>query len=221
MEYNYNVITQEEMTNLESEYLELNSLNEHSVIETAAILCVQHLLKNYGPFSDDHIVICAGSGKNGAIGLAIAFHMAKCAKKISISMPLAATHNSTITNENRLKNLYSSIKFHKQLIPGDLYIDALLEPCNLSEIIKQPIVELINSLNNQTNTLIALDVPSGVNANTGTTTSVATQADLTMAIGCLRPIHKQQKYCGNTCLIDIGIPENLIKRHLGDFKKAS
>lgn len=221
MENNYHVITQEEMANLESEYLELNSLDEHSVIKTSAILCAQHLLKNFGPFNTDHIVICVGSGKNGAIGLAIAFHIAKHAKKISICMPLTAVNISTITNQNRLQNLYPSIEFHTQLVPGDLYIDALLESCDLGQEIKQPIIELIKILNNQTNTLISLDVPSGVNANANTSTSVAIQADLTIAIGCLRPIHKQQKYCGHTFLIDIGIPENLIKNHLGDFKKAS
>lgn len=221
MENNYHVITQEEMASLESEYLELNSLNEYSVIETSAILCAQHLLKNFGPFNADHIVICVGSGKNGAIGLGIAFHMAKYAKKISICMPLPAEHNSTIINKNRLQNLYPLIEFHTQLIPSDLYIDALLESCDLGQEIKHPIIELIKILNNQTNTLISLDVPSGVNANISTPPSVAIQADLTMAIGCFRPIHNHQKYCGNTCLIDIGIPENLIKNHLGDFKKAS
>ena len=136
-------------------------------------------------------------------------------------MPLATEYSSTITNKNRLQNLYPSIQFHSQLVPGDLYIDALLESCDLEKTIKQPIVEMIKVLNNQTNTLISLDVPSGVNANTGTATSVAVHADLTVAIGCLRPIHQQQKYCGHTYLIDIGIPENLIKSRLSNFKKAS
>lgn len=222
MENNYHVITQEQMANLESEYLELNSLNEQSVIEASAILCAQHLLQNFGPFNNDHLVICAGSGKNGAIGLALAFHMAKYAKKISICMPLTAEHDSTLTNKNRIQNLYPLIEFHTQLVPGDLYIDALLEPCDIGQKIKKPIIELIKTLNNQTNTLISLDVPSGVNANNITPPpSVAIQADLTMAMVCFRPIHNNQKYCGNTCLIDIGIPENLIKNYLDAFKKAS
>lgn len=223
MNNNSLVVTTEEMFRVKNEYLSSTAMDNLNLTEVSAISCAWHLLHNFGPFSEDHIIICAGPKENGGLGLAIAFYLAKYTKKISICMPLAPSDSLTIQNKKRLVNFYPAIEFIPDLVNGDLYIDALMGVSDFSQEIDISLQETIKTLNHQTAPLIAIDVPSGTNPNTGKAI-VAVEADVTLAIGALKPIHQQprQKNCGHVSLIDIGLPNSLIaNHHVVSLEKAS
>jgi NAD(P)H-hydrate repair Nnr-like enzyme with NAD(P)H-hydrate epimerase domain len=218
MDNNSIVVTAEEMIRLRKEYLRSTSLDETNLIEISGISCAWHLLHNFGPFNEDHIVVCAGQEENGSLGLSIAFYLAKYTKKITVCMPLAPLHPSTIQNKKRLVNFYPEIEFTSHMVNGDLYIDALLDAKESDKEIHLEIQEIIKTLNHQTSPLIAIDVPSGI-SNAGKT-EIAVNADVTLAVGMLMSMHKQ-KHCGQVSLIDIGLPNSLIAKHSVIFEKAS
>lgn len=222
MNNNSFVVTTEEMIRLKNEYLSSTSMDDVNLTEVSAISCAWHLFQNFGPFNEDHIVICAGHRENGSLGLAIAFYLAKYAKKISICMPLAPLQPLTIQNKKRLTNFYPEISFMPNLVNGDFYIDALIGSSELNQEISIPIQEIIKTLNHQTAPLVAIDIPSGVNPNTGKS-SVCVEADVTLAIGALMPAHQQfqEKHCGKVSLIDIGLPNDSLSKHQIILEKAS
>lgn len=222
MSNNSLVVTTEEMIRLKNEYLGSTAMDDVSLTEVSGMSCAWHLLQNFGPFNEDHIVVCAGPQENGSLGLAIAFYLAKYTKKITICMPLNPLTPIAIQNKKRIVNFYPEIEFSSHLVNGDLYIDALLCSKNSHQKVNESIQEVIKVLNHQTAPLIAIDVPSGINADTGSS-ELAVEADVTLAIGSLRPIHQQirQKNCGHVSLIDIGLPNNLIAAHKVVLEKAS
>ena len=54
--------------------------------------------------------------------------------------------------------------------------------------------------------IVAVDLPSGVDADTGATDGAAVAADLTVTFGALKPVHVlAAPQCGRTVLVDIGL----------------
>ena len=93
--------------------------------------------------------------------------------------------------------------------------------------------------------IFSIDVPSGVNSDTGEFESFAVRPDITIALGFLKPCHAMQpsvNFCGDIVVRDIGLPSNLdfpiqatllseenvsfivpnrkLSSHKGDFGKA-
>lgn len=57
--------------------------------------------------------------------------------------------------------------------------------------------------------LAAVDLPSGLSADSGEAAEGAVEADLTVALDSRKPVHVQPesaRWCGETILADIGIP---------------
>ena len=62
---------------------------------------------------------------------------------------------------------------------------------------------------------IALDVPSGVNSYDGSVGGIAFNADITLTVNGVKTgmlSYPAKKYCGRIETVDIGIPENIIKK---------
>src|SRR4051794_26603070 len=62
--------------------------------------------------------------------------------------------------------------------------------------------------------IVAVDLPSGVDADTGTTDGGAVEAALTVTFGALKPVHVLARpRCGDTVLVDIGLGPQLPEPH--------
>ncbi|WHT18859.1 NAD(P)H-hydrate dehydratase [Crossiella sp. CA-258035] len=58
--------------------------------------------------------------------------------------------------------------------------------------------------------ILAVDLPSGVDPDTGVVSGPAVHAAATVTFGCLKPVHVLAAgHCGEVCLIDIGIGDDL------------
>ncbi|MCE3554245.1 NAD(P)H-hydrate dehydratase [Pseudonocardia sp. RS11V-5] len=62
--------------------------------------------------------------------------------------------------------------------------------------------------------IVAVDLPSGVDADTGTTEGAAVRATLTVTFGALKPVHVLARpRCGEVVLVDIGLGPHLPEPH--------
>ena len=216
------VLSKESIELCESDYLRTAGLEKRSLTEITGFACAKEILKYYGPFYSDHIIICAGPGKNGGDGISTALFLAPYTKKISICMPIPPSEDILTINVNRIKTFYPNIEFTDTSVTGDIYIDALFG-IGLSKKPDDTFEQLIKAMNLQPHPVISLDIPSGIDANTSTSFGEAVRPDLTLAIGCLKPIHNHAKseiICGKIICLDIGLPPKFMEKYAESQKVA-
>ena len=155
------------------------------LMENAGRGCAEIVTKNWAP---GHVVICCGKGNNGGDGFVIARYLenAGWAVKVRLACPpedvtgdaalfLAAVQKSGIDvrsvralNEpgSALPSAISWGEFTTELSHADLVVDALLGS-GLIGPTRTPYADLIEAINSARRPVLAVDLPSGLDCNTG------------------------------------------------------
>lgn len=170
------------------------------------------------PSFSRRFIILTGSGNNGGDGFVISRYLAKMTNNEiwvytvadikSLKSPTAAFHAALIpesVNVSDVENL--SIK------DSDIIIDCLLGT-GFKGILKEPYNNIIKKINESGNTVIAIDIPSGLNGDDGSNDGLAIKADMTITIGYPKIgffKNNGPSYCGIIKVLDIGINDNNMK----------
>ncbi len=91
-----------------------------------------------------------------------------------------------------------------------LVVDAIFG-IGLSQPPREPYASLIRLLNAAGQATLAVDVPSGLDADTGLPLGVAMRADVTATMACPKVGFRQAaaSYLGRLVVVDIGMPASL------------
>ena len=156
------------------------------------------------------IDIVCGKGNNGADGYVAARHLSNMGFLVGV-MPVhrpnpgsAAALQFAICK--RVVLLQRTLSEGASLIIDALYGTGLTRPLAAAD------VRLIDRINSHKAPVLSVDIPSGLDADTGNPLGACVQADLTVTfvgpkIGMLTPIGAQ--YCGDIVIADIGVPAKL------------
>ena len=135
------------------------------------------------------IVIFTGPGGNGGDGMVAARYLATYGHQVTILLiarPEQIHRTEVLANWHAVCEMQDSIQRSiitdaSQLpsMPADVVIDALLG-VGIQGPPRPPILHAIQTMNAMTGWKVAIDVPSGINADTGATVSTAVKADLTI-----------------------------------------
>lgn len=96
---------------------------------------------------------------------------------------------------------------------ADIVIDGLVG-IGASGPLREPLAAIARNAADSSGTVIAVDVPSGVNPDTGEVAGDALAADLTVTFGCLKPgllVMPALEYTGTLILVDIGLEPHLTR----------
>lgn len=184
--------------------------------EAVANAAMKFAAKRKGP-----VVIIAGRGNNGGDGLVCARHLIERGHDVIVILlaqstelspdaranweflaPLT-THIITVTDIPELNANRPSI------LQASVIVDAVMGTglANNVQGLAAAAIELVNSV---TIPKLAVDVPSGLSADTGKTLGVAVRADATVTFGLPKLglfIGDGPKYAGEVEVADIGIPK--------------
>lgn len=172
-------------------------------------------------FKNKHIVILCGKGNNGGDGFVLARLAAEKGANISLFLfatpqdvkgdaktnleRIAHLNVTTITSESALQPVQNAL--HQ----ADLAVDALLGT-GLKGPTRGTIAQAIDLLKKTTCPIIAVDVPSGLQSDTGQ--GDCAPATQTVTFACPRIGHffyPGRTACGHLHLVDIGIPQEAIQ----------
>jgi len=102
----------------------------------------------------------------------------------------------------------------------DLIIDAILGTGYKGEL-KNPIADATKWINSKNALVLAVDIPSGVNANNGFIAEHAVKADVTVTMGLTKvgmTIQPAKSFCGDIIPVDIGFPDIYSELPGGKFR---
>lgn len=208
------MITSREMKALETnaEYFGVSRLQ---LMENAGKNIAMQVASRFHP-QKTRVAIFCGLGGNGGDGIAAARHLACLGFKAHV---LLAGKQTDINDKEARKN-WQALKWLKNsitiqeiqdssLIPpveADVVIDALLG-IGLKGNPRPPILQLIKKINEMNAFRIAVDVPTGINSDTGEVLGEAVKANLTVTFHKTKlGLEKAKEYTGELVVADIGLP---------------
>ncbi len=205
------------------------------LMENAALGVVDAALTEV-PEAESAVVVC-GPGNNGGDGLAIARHLAVRGLRV---VAVVATGGREYSGDARVQfeiagkmsgmglelrvldaNSEAAAELEAAVADAgaDLVIDALFGT-GLSRPLGRPFASLVRAINALELPTIAVDLPSGLDADRSELPGPHIRADLTVTFAALKLAHvlpPASEAAGNVVIADLGIPMDLVERAEGDL----
>jgi NAD(P)H-hydrate epimerase len=179
-------------------------------------LGIAHALR--GHYGKKLLFVC-GKGGKGALGMCAALHMLD---RADVSVALVRNNGAAITNDAAAFNyrLLSSLtqvqeidensmgKLEKLAKSSDVVIEALIG-IGLKGRLSKFMADAIKAVNGTSRYTISIEVPAGINADTGMPNTASIKADELLGIYKIKTMHLCKKPDCKLSIIDGGIPAAL------------
>ncbi|MCI5141865.1 MAG: NAD(P)H-hydrate epimerase, partial [Candidatus Electrothrix sp. ATG1] len=229
------IATSAQMQALDRTSIEMIGIPGVVLMEKAGKGTVDVMEQEYGAVRERTVCIFIGPGNNGGDGLVIARHVAQRGGRPFLIFLITpeklsgdAGTNAKVCDKlgfihyivhhgdevRQLKELIRQLHFRH---PVHSLVDALFGT-GLSRRIEgyfADVIEFINSLSEDKKwPVVAVDIPSGLCADTGTSLGCAVQADHTVTYGLAKPghFHHGGPMVGALTVLDISIPDRVVEQ---------
>jgi NAD(P)H-hydrate epimerase len=217
------LVTANEMQAMDRQAIEDFGIPGMVLMENAGRGATRFLLQQFPDIENKKVAVIAGRGNNGGDGFVIARYLKQ--KGIRVQVYLLAVRDrvqgDALANLKLLKALEVPVveipdeasfsKIKSEMHGLDLWIDAILGTGLKSDVkgYFKTIIDYINKLNKP---VFAVDVPSGLNSDTGQPcgTCICAAATATFAFAKTgHMVYPGADYIGNLKIVDIGIPPHI------------
>jgi ADP-dependent NAD(P)H-hydrate dehydratase / NAD(P)H-hydrate epimerase len=182
-----------------------------------------------GGYGKRAVVVC-GKGNNGGDGLVAARHLLRDGLGVSVVTlhPLASYRDWAAVNFRRFDanggrwRPYSQELLARELGRADVVVDAIFGT-GFHGPAQGDAVKAIGAMNACVAPVVAVDIPSGVEGETGRFQGDAVRADVTVTFGSLKPglvFHPGAALAGLVEVTDIGFPPDLLQSDLWLVERA-
>ena len=211
-----NTVTVKEMKEIERKANEAGH-SYYQMMENAGTGSYELIMSKY-PSTTELLIFC-GKGNNGGDGLVVARLAANAGKKVSVILVEGEPVTSdALTNYNKLPDTVEILKFNdfdktdllarvnpdnKDNLLGLVIVDALYGTGFHGELRKDGLqaCQLINEIQAP---VVALDIPSGCNADSKVASEGAVYADNTVVFHAYKNVHMPAiENCGECTLVNI------------------
>lgn len=196
-------VSSDQMRRADKNAEELFGISEEILIENAA----QALLEEC-PLVKSAVILC-GTGNNGADGYALARKLFFKGTDVRILTLDKANHKNSVIDEKL--GIKISDFYEKDGFEAELYVDALFGT-GLSRPVNGKAAEMIEYFNNAPGFKLSVDIPSGVDSDTGAVLSCAVKADKTVTFAFAKVGLYQypgKGLAGEIVIKDISLPDTL------------
>ncbi|MEM1563291.1 MAG: NAD(P)H-hydrate dehydratase [Candidatus Bathyarchaeia archaeon] len=209
------------ITSREMRALELNAeyfgVSQLQLMENAGRNVAEEIAKRFTV--DKKVAIFCGLGGNGGDGFVAARHLSAMGFKVTVILAGKAreiSHKAALENWKTLQFLKESITTYEvsdsasmPIVEADVVVDALLGTGTKGRL-KPPIQQLVERINMMNAFKVAVDVPTGIDSDTGEVLGTAVKANLTITFYKTKVgLEKARDYVGELLVKDIGLPKEL------------
>jgi NAD(P)H-hydrate epimerase len=205
-------ITVDQMYNIENKGHDMGFLKKF-MMENAGAAAVRRLLEKIDNVESKNILIFVGLGNNGGDGLVMARHLAGYGAKVTVMLlgspekikTEESNWNWSILEKMPSVKLMSGDSMNFDFKP-DVIVDGILGTGITGEI-REPYASAINYINDTDCFKFAVDVPSGLDPQTGETANIYTKCNMTVTFHKMKEgIPKRKDLTGDLFAEKIGIP---------------
>lgn len=242
------IATIEQMRQLDTTAIIEYGILEDILMENAA-LATYEAIKNEFDLSQLKVLVIAGNGNNGGDGLALARKLHSRSIPVDVIITGGIDRYKDVSRRNyevlrkfgiNIINLEDIDDLESFLAGYNLIADAIFGS-GLDRKVEGNFYRLIDAINNCPSKVISLDMPSGINGNTGEVMGISVSADITVTYGIPKIgniLYEGYNYCGKLYYSNISFPEKIYENietelnlpirlpernpnsHKGSFKKV-
>lgn len=217
------IVTSQEMKEYDSYTIEHIGIPSLLLMERAAMEMVAVLKRKVSPGT--RVIVFAGTGNNGGDALAVGRLLSQKGAEVDFYMP-GEISKTTLETRKQFKILENSgFSIHSKLenTEYDIVIDGLFGiglKRKIEGVYLQAVTE-INELKEKGAFVAAVDIASGISADTGEVMGAAVKADLTVTFGYAKAGHylyPGKQHTGELFVRDIGLSKDaLLQLHPSYF----
>ncbi|MFC1857787.1 NAD(P)H-hydrate epimerase, partial [Thermodesulfobacteriota bacterium] len=218
------LVTANEMREMDRRTIEEFGIPGMVLMENAGRGAVQFLLEKFSGLSEKQVGVIAGRGNNGGDGFVIARYLSH--KDIRVTVYLltkgSKVRGDAAANLKLLLPLNVPVievpdqktftKQKRSMRQQDLWVDAILGT-GLQSDVKGFFKNVIDFINNLNKPIFAVDIPSGLNSDTGQPCGTCIRADATATFAFAKTGHlifPGASLSGDLEIVDIGIPPHIV-----------
>jgi len=199
----YEILTAAEMKNAETAAM-AQGITGLQLMTAAGTTAAQEIIKNFKPCP---VLVLCGPGNNGGDGFIVAQHLKKEGWTVRVACLVkrpALKNDAAAAAKNwdgDIEGLNSNLSVHQ---PG-LIIDAVFGT-GFDRALEPELLILFDKIRARKIPVAAIDIPTGINATTGTVDPGTLKAALTITFCRKKIAHvlvPAKNYCGNIAVTDI------------------
>jgi hydroxyethylthiazole kinase-like uncharacterized protein yjeF len=215
------VLTASETAALDRE-TEARGTSVETLMERAGRAVARTLVDLLGGTYGRRIVVVCGKGNNGGDGLVAARHLAAwgATPAVVLLADPEELRGAARANLERLRAVrplrFSRDRLERELSRADAAVDAIFGT-GFRGSAEGPQAEAIEVLNGSDAPCVAVDVPSGVEGDTGAVRGPAIRAEVTVTFGGPKigtVLHPGAEHAGELRVVDLGFPPDLLRSDL-------
>jgi NAD(P)H-hydrate epimerase len=218
------VVTARQMQELDKRTIQEEGIPGRVLMENAGRGTFEQLLRHFPDIRQKRVVVVSGRGNNGGDGFVIARYLLNhsVAVKVFLLAPKAALRGDAAASMEAFQRAGGAVtetpdeSAWQKALPGlqhaGLIVDAIFGT-GLSSAVTGLALRVIEDINKTGKPVVAVDLPSGLDASTGAVLGTAVTAHLTCTFGLVKRglvVYPGASCAGQLEVIDIGIPQTLI-----------
>ncbi|MEK7262912.1 MAG: NAD(P)H-hydrate epimerase, partial [Bacteroidota bacterium] len=228
------ILSTNEMRSCDKRAVKEYSISSFLLMENAGRSVADAVEKYCKEIQNKTFLIFCGKGNNGGDGFVVARHLFNRGANVQILLvgKKSEVKDDAKTNlaivlqlQKKTKDAsrfsFQEISKHTSDYPScDFIIDALFGT-GFSGDVRTPYAEIIHWMNENGKPVIAIDIPSGINSDTGIKTNIAVKAQLTVTMATKKTgllLNDGKENSGNIIVADISMPNKLLEEYQSYFQ---
>ncbi len=197
------LLTADQMRRTDRLTIEKYGISAQTLMENAGRGVFEILKKRFPDLHRKVVVIVAGKGNYGGDGRVVARLLEGIGAKVTVLEVGAGPQGDATSLSAPLQD-------------ADIIVDAIFGTGISKEISGEirPIIEAMNAQSQTAKTIVAIDIPSGLSADSGKPLGISVRADMTVTLGAPKiglVLPEADPFVGELDVVDIGIPEGVYK----------
>ncbi|HUI44948.1 MAG TPA: NAD(P)H-hydrate dehydratase [Nitrospirota bacterium] len=217
------IVTAQQMKNIDRRAIKEFGIPGPVLMENAASAILDEMEKYFGGLAGVRTGIICGKGNNGGDGLTLArrLRIRGVPVRVALLSPFNDVTGEAKINLSILRKMdveiqqAASLRSVAQLISwSDVLVDAMLG-VGLASSLKGVYAQAVNIVNASGKPVVSVDIPTGIDSDTGAVLGTAIKADLTVTMALLKRglvLYPGADHAGTVRVADIGIPPEIVER---------